>query len=548
MATSEPGAGVGASSSRGGHAQPFRRRPWPGALRTHLWLVGPLLLYALLRVPSFLEPHWYTDEAGYVTTAQAVLQGKLLYVGIWTNKPPIQIWTVAVAIRALGTSEAALHAVTFVSGLATLLAVAYAGRRLLGRRRAAVALTIATVFLGTPFLVAELILPECLLIAPITWAGALLLTRIGAPDTRRWPLWPAGVGALAALAVGYQQTALAETCAFGLLLALSPLPMRARVRRVALYALTFTGLTALWLAPTLILAGPSRVAYALVGYWVPFTQGAYPSATTGIVASLLLPGGALALLLVSTWLRRREPPLPAGLWVWAGAALLVPAVAREPYSHYLIPSVAPVTLALSSLGVRAAAPVRAVADTARRRLRNLPRLGAAGLLAATALAGWGASVAARGSPIGSAPTYYGGAFATLTRQESLRTWQDTFDYRVAEDRQVAAWISAHGLDGASAVVWSSDAWLYDLDDLQLLVPTPPIYNDATLLGSAASLAQRVAAWEPEVVVAEGRSQAEYPQIGPVLNGAYTEVDRAGSESVWVRNDMVAAVEATPPSS
>jgi hypothetical protein len=68
-------------------------------LRRRVWLIGPLALYALLRIPSFLEPHWYTDEAGYVTTARALLQGKVLYSQIWTNKPPLQIWTVAAVIQ-----------------------------------------------------------------------------------------------------------------------------------------------------------------------------------------------------------------------------------------------------------------------------------------------------------------------------------------------------------------------------------------------------------------------------------------------------------------
>ncbi len=220
-------------------------------------------------------------------------------------------------------------------------------------------------------------------------------------------------------------------------------------------------------------------------------------------------------------------------------------MAREPYFHYLVPSIAPLALALSSLGLRASAPVPAAAVTRRRRLGTLPRLGAWGVVAATALVACGAALAVKGGALDDAPAYYAGAFSTLTRQQSLRGWQDSFDYRVPEDRQVAAWITAHGLDGVPAVVWSSDAWLYDLDDLQLLVPTPPIYNDPTLLGSAASLAQQVGEWKPEIVVSEGRSQAEFPQIGAVLAGDYTEVDRAGSESVWVRDDLAAAVEATP---
>ena len=124
--------------------------------------------------------------------------------------------------------------------------------------------------LGTPLLDAELLLPESLLIAPMAWAGALLLTRVAAPDTRRWPLWPVAVGALAAVGIAYQQTALADTCAFGLILATAG---RASWRRVAVVHGHRRRSHRAWLIPALVTAGAGKVAYALVGYWVQFTEG-----------------------------------------------------------------------------------------------------------------------------------------------------------------------------------------------------------------------------------------------------------------------------------
>jgi hypothetical protein len=52
-----------AAAAAGGRFRAARRLP-SYRLRPRLWLIGPLALYALLRIPSFLEPHWYTDEAG----------------------------------------------------------------------------------------------------------------------------------------------------------------------------------------------------------------------------------------------------------------------------------------------------------------------------------------------------------------------------------------------------------------------------------------------------------------------------------------------------
>jgi hypothetical protein len=91
------------------------------------------------------------------------------------------------------------------------------------------------------------------------------------------------------------------------------------------------------------------------------------------------------------------------------------------------------------------------------------------------------------------------------------------------------------------VVWSSDAWLYDLDDLQLLLPTPPIYNDETLVGSDGPLARKVADLAPEIVVTEGASRAAWPEINAVLASDYQAVDQSGTEIVWLRSGLVAAV-------
>ena len=198
-----------------------------------------------------------------------MLQGKTLYAQIWNNKPPLHLWTVAILIKFFGTSEAALHSLTFVSGLLTLAAVAYACDKVLGRRRTAFALLLTAVLLGTPILDAELLIPESLLIAPVTWAGAILLRRFAEPDARAWPRWPVAVGALVAVAIAYQQTALAEACAFGFILLVTS---RGNWRRFTAYAATVAALTAAWLIPTAVSVGASTVAYALAGFYVRFTR------------------------------------------------------------------------------------------------------------------------------------------------------------------------------------------------------------------------------------------------------------------------------------
>lgn len=48
-----------------------------------------LAIFSLLRLPSVLEPYWYGDEGIYETIGIALNHGRLLYSGVWDNKPPM---------------------------------------------------------------------------------------------------------------------------------------------------------------------------------------------------------------------------------------------------------------------------------------------------------------------------------------------------------------------------------------------------------------------------------------------------------------------------
>src|SRR5580700_3457319 len=152
-----------------------------------------------------MEPHWYTDEAGYVNVARELLKGRILYGQIWNNKPPGMLWTIALEVQLFGSSEIGLHLLTLISGMATVAAVVWAAARLYTPRRALLAGVIAAVILGLPIVDAELAVPESLMIAPLTWAGAIILVQIlrgdRTDDPPRIPWWPLVAGILMAAAI-----------------------------------------------------------------------------------------------------------------------------------------------------------------------------------------------------------------------------------------------------------------------------------------------------------------------------------------------------------
>lgn len=491
------------------------------AAGTRYWwtLLPGVLLFTVLRVPSFLEPAWYTDEAGYATTARALLQGKTLYLQIWTNKPPLHPWTVAMVMALVGPVEWGLHALTYLSGLLALAGLAYAATRLLSPVRSVVAVVVGAALLGAPLLGTELSIPENLLIAPAAWAGAVLLTRVRSGG--RW--WPVAVGALGATAIAYQQTALADAAAFGvIILFAAPRPLRS----LAVYVLTLALGTALWLVPSVILAGPSRVAFALVGFYIPFTASVLPQGHGGMLRDAALLVVATATALLGAFLLRRHRVVVWGSWFWTIAAALVTGAAHQPYAHYLIPVIVPFALALA-----------AVPLPSSRLLRVRPLAGLVAIAAAIAITGTLASVVRYDGTVAKPwlGAYYSGFAGVVAGRESLATWQDWFDDRVASDEGVTAWIRAHHLEGSRAVVWSGDAWPYLSSDLQLVLPTAPIYNDEVLFGQHGPVAARVARLQPKVIITSRIGISMFPEIKPLLRRQYHEAYQSGIDTVWVRN-------------
>jgi 4-amino-4-deoxy-L-arabinose transferase-like glycosyltransferase len=511
------------------------RRPFRSALPGMLTLV-------VLRLPSLMEPHWYTDEAGYVNVARSLLNGKILYSQTWNNKPPLMLWTIAGEVKLFGSSETGLHVLTLISGLVAVGAVVWAAQHLYTPRRALVAGVIAAVVLGLPIVDAELAIPESLMIAPLSWAGAIVIVRIRSGDhgdaKRRLPRWPLWAGVLVACAVAYQQTAVAETGAFCFAMLLAPTLRR---RDAVVFLGTVMTITAVWLIAAFSTAGVGKVAFALAGFYVAYTQKVLPASASGALAHFAIAGFAGVLIAVGAILARKRERLDWVLLLWAGATLLVTAVAGQPFPHFLTPAVAPLTLLIAGVSV----PTRA-----RFRLdRWKPATDVAPQLAGLAIAGVMASVAGVDwmPPVTFAPgsthsmsQYYVGALQAAFSPDGWTVWGDNFDARVEGDTDVVDWLTAHRLRGTTAVIWSSDAWVYALADLQIVLPTPPIYNDEVLLGFKGPVEQFVAVARPVLIVVAADSLQQYPEIAKLLDGVtYVNEFESYPDTVWVRADAAA---------
>ncbi|HLB77506.1 MAG TPA: hypothetical protein VJO72_10770, partial [Candidatus Dormibacteraeota bacterium] len=380
---------------------------------------------------------------------------------------------------------------------------------LLSPRRALITSVAFGLAIGLPLFQAELLVPESLLIVPTTWAGFVVLTRVvPTPGGTAAPwMWATLAGGLMGIAVGLQQTALADTAAFALIIALVPGVSR---RALVGYALGFVAVVASWLAPALVVAGIPAVAFALVGFYHAYVAFSAPTSPLGIGLRILGP----ALALLGAFTARRDIRGTWPLWLWACAELAVSAIANRPYPHFLVPALAPTILALGS--------IHAIRLPVRWRL--------APLAAAFAVTVPLALVA--GTDFNAFQAYAAWPKAQLGQHHT--EWSAQLDIRSPADETTAEWIRDHGLSQSSAVVWSSSAWLYLLADLPLGLPTAPIYNNVVLFGSAAAVADHVDAMAPQVIVTSEEALSQWPEIAPVLARDYELAFQSYPDSVYLR--------------
>ena len=80
-------------------------------------------------------------------------------------------------------------------------------------------------------------------------------------------------GVLMAAAIAYQQTSVAETSAFFFAMLLAPRLLR---RDAFIFLGTVVAITPAWLGAAIITAGVGKVAFALAGFYVDYTQDGAP--------------------------------------------------------------------------------------------------------------------------------------------------------------------------------------------------------------------------------------------------------------------------------
>src|SRR5260370_7442104 len=186
MATSVQGRFSATRAAAQSHAPSIWRVATP-----QRWFIGIWSVFVLLRIPSFIEPPWYSDGGTYADIGWALNHGARLYVDVWDNKPPGIYWLSALLVGHLQLAIAMPLASMLFTGVATVC-VASIGRRVGGAGVGTIAALSYVVVASLPNLDGDLFNAE---LFGATFVAAAIAIVVHSSR----PRWLIVAGALAAL-------------------------------------------------------------------------------------------------------------------------------------------------------------------------------------------------------------------------------------------------------------------------------------------------------------------------------------------------------------
>jgi hypothetical protein len=493
----------------------------PARVKRNLHIVLPVALYLVLRIPSLIEPQWYSDEAGYASTAWLTHAGYGLYVDAWNNKPPLLFGIYGLSQALFGTSEASLHALSLLTGLTAIVAALWGMARLLSRRAALWGGLVIAVVIGSPMLDGNLALPESLLIAPVTLAMVWFLCSCAGPRPRApRTVTLVGIGVLFACGFLIQQTALADFASIVLWCL-----VRRNWRTLVVVGGTFALTVAVVIVPFVISAGVHDVWFALVTSYVDYLNDALGDR----LPAYLVRGGVILGMVGAAWLyRNAEDGRLELVRIWATALLFTAIAAGYSYEHFLLPVVIPSVMLVTGLVARHH-------DHLAQRLRRPRVLLTGALFAVIASTGWSLFMAGYRTAIWSVG-YYANAAGYVSGAVSQIDYDAYFGGLSYGEHEAEQWISSHNLIGVTAMLWTNLAW--PLVDDELLPPTRsgPLYVTLALEKGTAGILSRMNATPPELILITPAGIENLSDIRQFIDGHdYMKVMDADGTELYERS-------------
>ncbi len=424
--------------------------------KTCWFLLGIIVLFFFLRLPSLIEPNWYGDEGIYQVLGQAMHSGRMLYSEAWDNKPPFLYITYAL----FDGDQFWVRSASLIVGLLSLIIFFFLSKRLLKNAPVAVLTSLLfTLLFATPLIEGNIANAENFILLPVIAAGFLIYRLVDKQKqftvlTPRWALLIAGV--LLGVAFLFKIVAIFDFATMLFFLVLVGLPkhfskgIHTQLVWIRPLLHQFLFLTAGFLLPVIV----TCLYFFATNTFDSFIQ-AVLFGNIGYVGygnKLIIPQGFLILkillLLISMiilFLKRNSLSRPAlFILVWFGFSVFNAFFSQRPYTHYLLVMVPSWCLLVGLI---------LITKQVREKLLLIVLflISTATLVAGFHLSGYMKKV-----------LYYQNAILFVTEKKDITSYQAFFDGKTPRDYEVASFIKLHTNKNDVVFVWGDNAQIYSL--------------------------------------------------------------------------------------
>jgi len=492
-------------------------------IKINFWLIGILIVIALLRVPSWFEPHWYGDEEIYLVLGQMIRRGAVLYRDVWDNKTPLLYFIYSLSPTLLWAKLTATVCI-----LGTMLGVFNLSKMVFEDKPTFYPL-VSTAFVGSllslPVLEGTIANAELYFILPIILGVILIYKQLTNAHRVQAAMW---VGLLAATSFLLKVPAIFDFVGLSLAYFLIKLVdeywsatrnfkkfLSEQVRFYFPVVISFAvpvGLVFLYFFANHALADFITAVFKQNVNYVVIDSGLFQKLTNPLYvkAAIFLTG---VVVVVFSYFKKYVSREFVFLAFWFGFSLYGTLLSNRPYRHYLLQVVPPAVVLILYL------------------VAHLKRSWMSLLFVLSVL--YVVSLQFRGAFALDSKTYYQNFFAWASEQRSWEDYTNYFDGRTGNDYRVAKYISQNTNSNDPIFVWGDVASIYTISDRpaatkfiqahHLTILKPDTYDHVIA---------RLLKYQPKFIVVTRPVLFNFAALEFLLSRNYKEVMIAGNLYVY----------------
>lgn len=410
------------------------------------FLLMTSFIFFILRLPSLFEPYWYGDEGIYEVLGSAIRHGRMLYSGIWDNKPPLLYIIYAI----FNGDQFYARVASLIFGIFAVITFFFLAKKIFGegkeKRETVLWSTSIFAFLfGLPLIEGNIANAENFMLFPIILSALLLFKEKLKPKI----YFSAGI--LLGIAFLFKIVAVfdfAAFCTFIFMINTEIPGKRINFQKIAKHTITLLapfvlGFAAPFLVTSLFFLGP-QFKYFIQA---TFTQNV---GYVGYGNKLIIPQGLLIFKLLilagfNLYLYLKKAKFSkTSLFVlsWLSFSLFNAFFSQRPYTHYLL-------VLLPSIGL-----IIGLISLEKKYKLQLAIFFAGVLLL----------IFTNFNLYGKTPFYYQNFVSFITGNKTVQEYRAFFDKKTSIDYEIAEYIKSKTTSSDQIFIWGNNAQVYKLTE------------------------------------------------------------------------------------